>query len=111
MWAVPLKATLVWSDYPEVRLLRGGSGVNDLDLILIDPSSNRHYPNNAEPERSRRKSSTTTTGATMMLGGLILLGTGFAVRFTPASYPAVLEGVRFSMIYKRYCSIPLQRLG
>jgi hypothetical protein len=44
--AVPLKATLVWSDYPGSPIAGGGL-VNDLDLILIDPSSSRVYPNNA----------------------------------------------------------------
>jgi len=43
---VPLKATLVWSDYPGSPIAGGGL-VNDLDLILIDPSSNRKYPNNS----------------------------------------------------------------
>jgi len=42
----PLKATLVWSDYPGSPAAGGGL-VNDLDFSIIGPSGTPYYPNNA----------------------------------------------------------------
>jgi hypothetical protein len=42
----PLKAILVWSDYPGSPVAAGGL-VNDLDLSISDPAGTVHYPNNA----------------------------------------------------------------
>ncbi|MGD8433941.1 MAG: S8 family serine peptidase, partial [Syntrophobacterales bacterium] len=93
---VPLKATLVWTDYPGSTVAAGGL-VNDLDLILIDPSSNRHYPNNAS-QRGQTQVISYDDGGYDASWRFNSSGTGFAVRFTPASYPAVLEGVRFYLL-------------
>jgi subtilisin family serine protease len=93
---VPLKATLVWSDYPG-STVAGGGLVNDLDLILIDPTSSRVYPNNAD-QRGQTEVISYDDGGYDVSWRFNSSGTGFAVRFTPASYPAVLEGVRFSML-------------
>jgi hypothetical protein len=90
---IPLKATLVWSDYPGSPIAAGGL-VNDLDLILVDPSTNKHYPNNAN-QRGETEVIYYDDGGYDALWRFNSSGTGFAVRFTPASYPAVLEGVRF----------------
>jgi subtilisin family serine protease len=94
--AVPLKATLVWSDYPG-STVAGGGLVNDLDLILIDTGSSRVYPNNAN-QRGQTEVIAYDDGGYESSWRFNGSNTGFAVRFTPASYPAVLEGVRFSMI-------------
>ena len=91
----PLKATLVWSDYPGSSTAGGGL-VNDLDLILIDPSGNRQYPNNA----NQRGPSTVIAydGETYeSLWRAIQDNRGLAVRFTPDSYPATLETARFAL--------------
>ena len=94
--AVPLKITLVWSDYPGSPSAAGGL-VNDLDLILIDPSSNRHYPNNAS-QRGQTQVIYYDDGGYDSSWRFNGSKTGFAVRFTPALYPAVLDGVRFSIM-------------
>ena len=91
----PLKVTLAWNDYPGSPVAGGGL-VNDLDLRLIDPRGHTHYPDHA----SQR-------GETVVLAYddedyenifSTSAGHGFAVRFTPASYPAVLDKARFALI-------------
>lgn len=93
--AVPLKVTLVWSDYPGSAVAVGGL-VNDLDLTVTDPSGTVHYPNHA----SQR-------GVTQFLyyddgspdkGYAWGAGKGLAVRFTPNSYPAKLDKALFSLV-------------
>jgi subtilisin family serine protease len=86
--SVPLKATLVWSDYPG-STVAGGGLVNDLDLILIDPSSNRQYPNNASQRGQAAVIAYDDGGAT----GLYIwtAGNRVGVRFTPTAYPAKLD--------------------
>ena len=90
--AVPLRATLVWSDYPG-STVAGGGLVNDLDLILIDPTSSRVYPNNASQRGQTAVVAYDDGGAT----GLYIwtAGNRVGVRFTPTAYPAKLDKVLF----------------
>jgi hypothetical protein len=91
----PLKATLVWSDFPGSPVAGGGL-VNDLDLILIDTSLNRQYPNNA----NQRGPSTVISyddGDYQSLWRATVDNRGLAVRFTPDDYPATLETARFAL--------------
>lgn len=91
--SVPLKVTLAWSDYPGSPVAFAQL-VNDLDLIVIDPSSASHTPATAS-----------RTGKRMVIsydwgiGSYDFIGTsspdeGYAVKFTPDSYPALLESIR-----------------
>jgi subtilisin family serine protease len=91
--AVPLKVTLVWTDYPGSPAA-GGNLVNDLDLILVDPDAAWHYPNNASQRGQTSVTAYDDEGydTVWRFSGP---GGGFAVRFTPASYPAVLDKARF----------------
>jgi subtilisin family serine protease len=86
--AVPLKATLVWSDYPG-STVAGGGLVNDLDLILIDPTSSRVYPNNASQRGQTEVIAYDDGGAS----GIYVWTAGIrvGVRFTPTAYPAKLD--------------------
>lgn len=91
--SVPLKATLVWSDYPGSPA-SSAQLVNDLDLILIDPVSALHFPSTAS--RSGKKTVISYYGET---GSCTFVSTsrpdvGYAVKFTPGSYPIILENVR-----------------
>ncbi|UCE64345.1 MAG: S8 family serine peptidase, partial [Nitrospirota bacterium] len=86
--AVPLKATLVWSDYPGSPSAAGGL-VNDLDLILIDPSSTRQYPNNASQRGQTAVIAYDDGGASGIYGWTA--GNRVGVRFTPTAYPAKLD--------------------
>jgi hypothetical protein len=88
----PLKAMLVWSDYPGSPI-SGGGLVNDLDVSIIGPSDAPYYPNNA----SQR-------GATEVIyyddgsaeGGYVWIpGNRVGVRFTPTSFPAKLDNAVF----------------
>ena len=90
---VDLKATLVWSDYPGSPVSAGGL-VNDLDLVLVDPSSSRTYPNNAD-QRGQTEPIAYDDGVYENAWRLNDSDRGFAVRFTPASYPVIVNGVRF----------------
>ena len=92
---IPLKATLVWSDYPG-STVAGGGLVNDLDLILIDPSSNSKYPNNAN-QSGQSSVIFYDDGTYESRWWATQDNRGLAVRFTPASYPAVLEKARFAL--------------
>jgi hypothetical protein len=93
---IPLKATLVWSDYPG-STIAGGGLVNDLDLILIDPSSSRVYPNNAD-QRGQTELINYDDGGYENGFRPLSSNRGYAVRFTPSSYPAVVDGVRFILL-------------
>lgn len=91
--SVPLKVTLVWSDYPGSPAA-SAQLVNDLDLILIDPRSALHSP--ATASRSGKKTVISYGGGT---GSYTFVSTsspdkGYAVKFTPGSYPVILENVR-----------------
>ena len=91
----PLRVTLVWTDYPGSPTAGGGL-VNDLDLSVIDPLGTTHYSNGAVQR-----------GITQILsyddgeadGGYSWsMGKGFAVRFTPTSYPVKLDKVNIALL-------------
>jgi len=88
---VPLKVTLVWTDYPGSPVAGGGL-VNDLDLILVDPASTWHYPNNASQlgsiEHKFYHDDPWWAWPTS-------INWGAAVRFTPSSYPATIDRALF----------------
>jgi hypothetical protein len=44
-----VKITLVWDDPPSVEN-NDRSLINDLDLVVIDPNGNRHYPWTLDPD-------------------------------------------------------------
>ena len=90
--AVPLRVSLVWSDYPGSAVAAGGL-VNDLDLTVTDPSGVVHYPNHAS-QRGVTKVLSYDDGIDD--GGYYWgAGKGFAVRFTPTSYPVKLDKAQF----------------
>ena|GEM_PF-3704985 len=85
----PLKANLVWTDYPGSPNAQGGL-VNDLDLTVTDPSSVVHYPDNAVRKATVStikydSDNPTSTNSTY----------NYAIRFTPSSYPAKVESTTF----------------
>jgi hypothetical protein len=88
----PLKATLVWSDYPGSPVSFGGL-VNDLDFSIIGPSGTAYYPNNAdqgvETEIISYDDGIDDGGWRWTAGNRV------GVRFTPNSYPATLEEAIF----------------
>jgi len=92
--SVPLKVSLVWSDYPGSPV-SGGGLVNDLDLILIDPASTRHYPNNADQRNQTQIISYDDGGYKFVYRRSA--DNGFAVKFTPTSYPVVLDKALFNV--------------
>jgi photosystem II stability/assembly factor-like uncharacterized protein len=93
--AVPLRVSLVWSDYPGSAVAAGGL-VNDLDLTVTDPSGTIHYPNHAS-QRGVTKVLSYDDGIDD--GGYYWgAGKGLAVRFTPTSYPVKLDKALFALV-------------
>ncbi|UCE52909.1 MAG: S8 family serine peptidase, partial [Desulfobacterales bacterium] len=90
----PLKATLVWSDYPGSPVAFGGL-VNDLDFSIIDPSGTVYYPKNAsqngETELIIYDDGLPEKAWTWTPGNRV------GVRFTPTSYPAKLDKAIFAL--------------
>ena len=79
-----LKVNLVWSDYPGSSVTGGGL-VNDLDLLVIDPSAAELYPDGA-------RQGATLTSLSYNTGNITYYWTSdFSVRFTPSSYPAYVD--------------------
>jgi len=95
---VPLRVTLVWSDWPGSAVAAGGL-VNDLDLTVTDPSGTAYYPNHASQRGVSQLLSyddRTHEGRCRMARA----NRGFAVRFTPISYPVTLDKARFLLSLK-----------
>jgi hypothetical protein len=86
--AVPLKATLVWSDYPG-SAVSGGGLTNDLDLSVIDPLGTTHYANRASQRGQTQVISYDDGGATGYY--MWVSGNRVGVRFTPTAYPVRLD--------------------
>jgi hypothetical protein len=88
----PMKATLVWSDYPGSPISFGGL-VNDLDFSIIGPTGTVYYPNNAdqgyETEIISYDDGIEDGGWTWTAGNRV------GVRFTPTSYPATIDSAIF----------------
>jgi uncharacterized repeat protein (TIGR01451 family) len=84
----PLRVTLAWSDYPGTPVAAGGL-VNDLDLMVTGPDGTPYYPNNA----SQRGASEHLTYDDRGVDGYFSNASGWlaAVRFTPGSYPAIVD--------------------
>jgi len=99
----PLKVTLAWNDYPGSPVAGGGL-VNDLDLSLIDPHDNTYYPNNASQRGKTVILAYDDEGYEDIYASST--GRGFAVKFTPESYPAVLDKAQFSL-YIDYSVAPV----
>jgi hypothetical protein len=84
---VPLKATLVWSDYPG-SAVSGGGLTNDLDLSVIDPLGTTHYANRAN---QRGQTQVISYDDGVEGGSYLWPGASVGVRFTPTAYPARLD--------------------
>ena len=88
----PLKATLVWSDYPGSPVSFGGL-VNDLDFSIIGPTGTAYYPNNAsqgdETEIIAYDDGIDNGSYSWAAGNRV------GVRFTPTSYPATIDSAIF----------------
>jgi len=94
--SVPLKATLVWSDYPGSPVALSQL-VNDLDLILIDSSSAQHFPATASLRSKKMVISYDGGTGSYDFVGTSSPGEGYAVKFTPGFSPAILENVRLCL--------------
>jgi subtilisin family serine protease len=91
-----LRVTLAWSDYPGSPAAAGGL-VNDLDLIVTAPDGGLLYPTNA----SRRDASQHLIYDDSSYSSVYRWtrsSRGFAVRFTPTAYPAVVNRAQFFLI-------------
>ncbi len=93
---VPLKVTLVWTDYPGSPVAGGGL-VNDLDLTVTDPNVIVHFPNNAS-QRGTTQIMSYDDGSWEDGVNWEDAGSGWAVRFTPSSYPVTVDTARFYLI-------------
>ncbi|MDD5723241.1 MAG: S8 family serine peptidase, partial [Syntrophales bacterium] len=82
----PLKINLVWTDYPGSIPAQGGL-VNDLDLQVTDPYSNKHYPDGV----SQKSVMGYDSGNPLSIAG----DNRRAMRFTPVSYPVTVESATF----------------
>jgi hypothetical protein len=85
----PLKVNLVWTDYPGTPAAQGGL-VNDLDLEVIAPSQEVHYPDNALQKSTIEtiiydKNTPADNNSIQKR----------AVRFTPPAYPVYLDSTSF----------------
>jgi hypothetical protein len=85
----PFKANLVWTDYPG-SVSANGSLVNDLDLQVIGPSSEVHYPDNA-----LKNSSVSTITYNTFISISQSSTSKRALRFTPPQYPAYIDSAHF----------------
>ena len=87
-----LKATLVWSDYPGSPAAGGGL-VNDLDFSIIGPSGTVYYPNNAGQGETTQVVAYDDDIADGGYRWAASLRVG--VRFTPTTYPVLLDKAVF----------------
>ncbi|MCA9980929.1 MAG: S8 family serine peptidase, partial [Anaerolineales bacterium] len=90
----PLNVLMAWTDFPG-STLSGGALVNDLDMVLEDPSGTMHYPNNASQITERYLSY--DDGSIMSASSWPSAGGEFAVRFTPGRYPATLNEAKMTI--------------
>ena len=91
----PLKAHLVWTDYPG-SLQSAGGLVNDLDFEIIAPDGTHYYPDNANPQ-SIVEVLKYDSGAAIHFNQSNKL----AIKLKPSTYPAELDAVGF-MFYNPY---------
>jgi hypothetical protein len=89
--SVPLRVTLVWTDYPG-STVAGGGLVNDLDLNVTDPNGVVHFPDNASQlgpieHKCYHDNPAWAYGTSANRGA--------AVRFTPSFYPATIDRALF----------------
>ena len=87
----PIKINLVWTDYPGSPVSQGGL-VNDLDLHVIGPDDQIHYPDNAM-NQNIIKSIQYDYGFPVFLSDQPIC----AMRFTLEKTPAFLDAVSISM--------------
>lgn len=86
----PLKAHLVWSDYPGSPAAHGGL-VNDLDLQLVDPLGGLHYHRGqSSPDRTNNLEGVTISSP--QTGTWIARIRGYNVPFGPQPYALVISG-------------------
>ncbi len=86
----PLKAHLVWSDYPGTPAANGGL-VNDLDLELVDPLGGFHYHRGqSSPDRTDNVEGVTISSP--QTGTWIARIRGHNVPFGPQPYALVISG-------------------
>jgi hypothetical protein len=87
----PIKINLVWTDYPGSPVSQGGL-VNDLDLHVVGPDDQIHYPDNAM-NQSLVKSLQYDYGFPLFLSDRPTC----AMRFTMEKTPSYLDAVSISM--------------
>lgn len=85
----PFKVNLVWTDYPGSAAAQGGL-VNDLDLLVVDPSGTTYYPDNAS-----QKTIVSTLAYDDGFPEYTFSADKVAIRFTPTEYPVNLESTTF----------------
>lgn len=91
----PVTVHLAWTDSPGTPQAGGGL-VNDLDLVVEDPSSVLHYPSNPRlglPGELLAYDNGVYAGNN---GGTA--GHTRVVKFTPSTYPVTLKRVRFRLL-------------
>jgi subtilisin family serine protease len=86
----PLKAHLVWSDYPGTPAANGGL-VNDLDLELVDPLGGFHYHRGrSSPDRTDNVEGVVISNP--QPGTWVARVAGYNVPFGPQPYALVISG-------------------
>jgi hypothetical protein len=87
----PIKINLVWTDYPGSPVAQGGL-VNDLDIHVVGPDEEIHYPDNAM-NQSTVQSLKYDTGFPVFLSDKPVC----AMRFTLEHTPSFLDSVSISV--------------
>jgi subtilisin family serine protease len=87
----PIKINLVWTDYPGSPMSQGGL-VNDLDLHVVGPDDQIHYPDNAM-NQSVVQSIQYDYGFPMFISDKPICG----MRFSLENKPAFLDAVSISL--------------
>ena len=93
----PLRVTLAWSDYPGSTVANGGL-VNDLDLVVTAPDGSPLYPTNASQRGAPQYLTYDDGSYSDIVYRWDTYNRGFAVRFTPIAYPAVVDRVQLFLI-------------
>ncbi len=91
----PLKAKLVWSDYPGSPLSNGGL-VNNLDLEIIAPGATTLYPANPRQPHAAQQLANAASYDT----GIFPTnnGDGLAAKFSLPRYPYALSFIQFLLV-------------
>ena len=96
---IPLRAKLVWTDFPGSPAADGGL-VNDLNLSIIQPDNNVLTPlNPRRPGIVQHLINTPSDSTTPpVIPNLGMVHEGMGVRFVPAQTPMILKMVNFALV-------------